>query len=238
MTFKGFLRICCAFLLLASAFIVPADAQQGPFTITLTTSGPNSGAVSVRWSSGNQGGNSICNAPLGGATCTISGIPAGAAVLISANQPGTAGVITDPAFCNLKTTCTFAISANTTAHVGFGDVAGVTFQTFTMQLAGQGEGYGGADNNGCQNFDPLQYSACATHYATGSVVNLTAFRIPNSAFVGFSGGTTPEAQAGCTTPNAQCSFALNSDASVTATFARLTSIAVAPPRRRPRWAAR
>lgn len=228
MTFRGFLRLCCALLLAASAFFTSTDAQQTTYAITLSTSGPNSGAVSVRWSSGNQGGNSICNAPIGGATCQIPNIPAGASVLITANQPGVAGVITDPAFCNLKTTCTFSITADTTAHVGFGDVAGVTFQTFTMQLAGAGEGSGGADNNSCQNFDPLQYSACATHYATGSQVNLTTFRIPNSAFVGFSGGTTQEAQAGCTTANPTCSFALNSDASVTATFARLNSIAVTP----------
>lgn len=99
----------------------------------------------------------------------------------------------------------------------------------TINLAGDGKGEVGADNDTCQNFDPRQFTACPTAYAAGSQVTLDARPPSGTMFLQFSGGTdsggTPNATSCSTTP---CAFPLFKDASVTATFAALSSITVTP----------
>lgn len=121
---KAFLRLCCALCVLASCVFISADAQQSTFTLTVTTTGIDSGAVQMRWTSGISGSASVCDAPVPSATCSISNIPSGATVVISSNAPGgsTPGVILSgvPQACIDTSTCTFPIGADTTVHVAFG----------------------------------------------------------------------------------------------------------------------
>jgi hypothetical protein len=120
-------------------------------------------------------------------------------------------------------TCTFTITQDSSITATFGG-GWVTVRNLTISLAGDGAGDIGADNNRCQNFDPLQVSSCTTHYAAGSVVTMQGTPPAGTRFSGFSNGT--QGAAACST--SPCSFTLNESASVTATFHALTSLSVSP----------
>ena len=193
---------------------IPASAA----TLTITNTGPNTGAVGVQWSTGNF----VCNPP-GGGICTIPNLAPGTELRVSANSPGSyPGVITtttgDAGTCNPTSTCRFTINSDSSMTVFFGPG-----DHRSLQIHLNGTGNVGADNNQCQNFE-LAFSACTTTYAAGSEVTLQGRVMPGHNFVSFSGGTNEAG--GCSV--SPCVFTLNANSEVTANFADLTSIAVQP----------
>ena len=139
-----------------------AEAQTVTFTIT--TEGPNSGAVGVIGPGGN-----VCNpnpgGGPGGGTCVFS-YPAGTFLRVSSDAPNTPGFFVeatgDAAGCATSTsTCTFVISHDSFIRATFGVVPG-PYPSITMVLGGTAPGRILTDNDTCQNWE-LGFSACTVY---------------------------------------------------------------------------
>lgn len=200
-------------LFLGLGLVTLADSATAA-TFTITIGGSFSGNVSVI-----PTGN-LCVGP---ATCVYT-ITAGTALRVVANGPNSPGVISggtgDASGCGTST-CLFTINNNSSMNVNFNPGS---FPSVSFTLAGDGVGEIGSDNSRRQNFE-LESSPSTTFYATGSTVTLEGRSMPGNLFVNFSGGTGPAASCS-TTP---CVFTLSGNATVTATFSTLASVAVSPP---------
>ena len=205
-------------LLLASCLC----ALHGPVeaaTLTVEINGPNSGNVSL------QPLGLLCSGSttLPTTTCVFTIAP-GTVFRLSANSPATPGIFhdgtIDAAAC-ATSTCNLTINNDSFIRATFGGLG--PYVSLQIALGGDGKGEVGADNNRCQNFE-LGFSACTVYYGPGSEVKLEGRSMPGNIFVNFAGGTL--GAAGCAaTP---CVFILNDPTSVSANFARMTSLAVQP----------
>jgi N-acetylneuraminic acid mutarotase len=207
--------------LLLAAWLCGVCASSEAATLTITTAGPNTGAVGV------MGGGTgfVCN-PFtpGGGTCTFT-IPDHTSLRLAANSPATPGVFSggtgSASVCGPYSTCAFTIEMDSSIIATFSPGS---YPSVQIALGGDGRGQVGADNNMCQNFE-LGFSACAVYYAAGSLVTLEGRSMPGNIFANFSGGANDAAGCGST----PCVFTLTANSSVTANFARLTSVTVEPP---------
>ena len=92
----------------------------------------------------------------------------------------------------MTSTCNFIMIADGELTATFDQNAGPFFLSITINLAGDGGGEVGVDNDRCQNYDydpahlPTQFSACTTFYAPNSVVKLEARPPVASRFETFS----------------------------------------------------
>lgn len=192
-------------------------------TLTITTNGTVSGAVSVVGPGGN-----VCNPNPGGGggggTCTFDYV-AGTPLRLTANSPNTPGIFNsgtgDATFCAATSTCSFTIYDDSSITATF--IPGGDFRSIQIDLLGDGKGNVGTDNTQCQNFE-LGSNVCTSYYGAGSVVTLEGRSVPGNIFEGFSGGTD-DASACASTP---CVFTLTVNSSIDASFAALTSVAVTP----------
>ncbi len=199
-----------------------AAAQTNP-TLTINTTGDVSGAV------GAQPNGNVCNPNPGGGpgsgSCTFVYQP-GTHIRIMANSPNTPGIFSggtgDAAAC-ATSVCEFDIHGDSAITATF-DSHGGPYPALTIQLAGDGKGNVGTDNNQCQNFE-LGFSACTTHYGAGSAAVIQGRSVPGNIFGGFSAGTV---DAHDCTGTANCNITLSHDSSITASFSALESVSVTP----------
>ncbi len=204
-------------LLLAACVGLMGSAADAA-TLTITTNGANSGAVSV------GGTGDVCN-PASGGTCTFT-IANGTQITLAANSPATPGIFSggtgDAAACGPTSTCKFTLTTDSSIVASFN--AG-TYPSLQIILAGDGKGEVSPNNNRCQNFE-LGYSACTTYFAVGSEVTMQGRSVPGNIFSSFSGGTANATGCGTTNP---CVFTLTTNSTVTANFSALTAVSVQPP---------
>jgi hypothetical protein len=209
------------FFILGMLLTLPAAAA----TLTITITGPNSGNVSARPTSGNGGGLCIGSFP-SPTICNIE-FTDGVTVKVMANSPNVPGLLSagtgSASSCPSTSTCTFVINANSAINVEFSGANNALRRSIQINLLGAA-GEVGVDHNKCQDWE-LSATGCPSQYIVGSEVRLEGRNVPGSLFVGFSAGTVDAA--GCT--GSPCSFVLNTNSSVSATFAALASVAVNPP---------
>ena len=200
-------------------------AQASTVSLTVNFAGPQGGRIGI------QPIGMLCDGPSTPAIpCTIQ-VTVGTVIRIVANAPpgteflpGRFGAGTGSASACATSTCTFTINTDSTVTATFNSANG-PFVIMTTNLDGDGQGAVDADNSRRQNFDPLGFSASTTAYVAGSVVDLTARPAPESRFAGFSAGTLGAAACGSAK---LCSFTLNENTSVTATFRAITAITLSP----------
>ena len=196
----------------------PAPAAAQSFTLTVHLNGESSGTVTVA-----PTGN-ICGPP--STVCTFL-VPARATVRLAANGaiPGLFSAGTGAAASCGLTTCSFLMIEPAEVTATFSTGNGPT-ATVSTNLAGPGTGSVAVDNSRCQNFDPVQFSACTTTYLLGSVVTLTAAPAAGNRFARFSSGTGGADACGFA---AVCTFTLGGNATLTATFHAITALVLSPP---------
>jgi N-acetylneuraminic acid mutarotase len=209
------------FLILSMVLTLPAAAA----TLTITITGPNSGNVSARPTSGNGGG--LCFGTLPGpVTCNIE-FTDGTTVKVMANSPSVPGLVSagtgSASSCPATSTCTFVINANSSLNVQFSTANNALRRSIQIDLLGAA-GEVGVDHNNCQDWE-LSATGCPSQYIAGSEVRLEGRNVPGSLFVGFSAGIADAA--GCSA--SPCTFVLNTNSSVSATFATLASVVLNPP---------
>ena len=200
-------------------FLGVVGSQADAATLTITVNGPTPGAVGVIGPGGR-----VCNPGLAGGTCNFT-YDAGAVLRVTANAPSTPGIISngtgDAAAC-ATSICTFTLNVDSAITVTFSPSN--PRQSLEVVLGGTVKGEINIDNSRCQNYE-LGFNGCTTYYAPGSEVRMTGGLVPGSIFDRYSGGTNDAV--GCGT-NSTCTFILNTNSTVSATFAALASIFVSP----------
>ena len=142
----------------------------------------------------------------------------GAIVRLAAEYPGRFSGGTGPAAGCALSTCSFAMTADADVTATFTNGDGPSV-TLTTTLAGDGTGTITADGVPCRS------GSCTVTYLQGSSVQTGADAGAAARFTGYSSGSGDASVCGTETV---CTFTLNGNASVTATFLALTSFTVAP----------
>ncbi len=204
--------------LLLTACVFSVGARIEAATLTITTTGPQSGVVSITPTA------QLCYATGAGNTCTFT-IANGTQLSLGANSPSTPGIFSagtgDAAACAPTSTCKFTLNSDSSLVASFNPGA---YPYVQIVLAGDGKGEVSTNNSQCQNFE-LGYSGCTSYYGAGSEVTLQARSVPANLFTSFSAGTADASACGATSP---CVFTLMTNSTVTASFAALTSLSVQP----------
>ncbi len=117
--------------------------------------------------------------------------------------------------CTGKASCQFTINANSSVNAPFTKI------THTIAITPAGNGSGTVE---CK-FGAGSFGSCAGPHNEGEAVEVKATAALHSSFTGFSAGSG--SASGCTT--SPCSFNLESDSALTATFTKIThTITITP----------
>jgi streptogramin lyase/pimeloyl-ACP methyl ester carboxylesterase len=192
-SFSGWSGACsgmiCQVTVNANTSVIATFTQNGPaVTLTVNENGTGSGTVT--------GAGINC-----GATCTTS-LPAGTPVqLTAAASAGSTFTGWSGGGCGATSTCSFTINADTTVIATFTQNAPAVTLTVNENGTGNGTITGAGINCG---------ATCTTSLPAGTPVQLTAAASAGSTFTGWSDG-------GCGATST-CSFTINADTTVIATF--------------------
>jgi hypothetical protein len=188
----------CSFTLNANSSLT-ATFNLIPRTLSVTTAGTGTGEVKCKFNGGSAG---ACTSPQpNGTTVEIIATANGGSTFA-----GFSGGTGSASSCSTSP-CSFTITANSSVTATF-NLEGPTESTLTVTTAGTGSGTVQCKFNGGSA------EACNGSKPNGTTVEVIATANSGSEFAGFSGGTG-SASACSTSP---CSFTLNANSSVTATF--------------------
>src|SRR5215471_8370021 len=212
-----YVRLVIGILILLSVTPARAQAQVRKLTIHIVVAG-TAGDVRVF-----SGAVTTCQFLTG--TC-VADVSNGATVRLAADFPGRLSRTGPAAGCALST-CTFVMTADASVTATFTAGDG-PMATLTTTLLGNGNGAVTVDGvrctaGGCSVGCALV--VCTRSYLQGSSVELAADGGTLGRFTGYSSATGDASVCGAA---ANCSFTLNGNASVTATFLPLTSYIVTP----------
>ncbi len=188
----------CSFTLNANSSVT-ATFTLIPRTLTVNTAGTGGGTVQCKFNGGSAG---ACTSPQPNGTSVE--------IIATANGGSTfagfSGGTGSASSCSTSP-CSFTITANSAVTATF-NLESTPESTLTVTTAGTGSGTVQCKFNGGSA------GACNGSKPNGTTVEVIAAANSGSSFAGFSGGTG-SASACSTSP---CSFTLNANSSVTATF--------------------
>jgi len=215
-------RTAAVFVLLALFSVVAASAAAQTRTLTIHRIGSGAGGH-VRVVS--AAGTPILSCDIVVASC-VAFVNQGASVEIAADYPGRLSNGSGPAAACALSTCVVTMSADADVTVTFnaGDGPSATMST-TVALNGPDNVTVWADGLPCslastQSVGGLASTTCGATYLAGSSVHLATTTL-SAHFAGYSSATG--GASACGAPSA-CTFALNTNASATATFLALAEL--------------
>ncbi len=190
----------CTITVGSQAIVVKAVAQPITHTLGITLAGTGTGTVECKFGAGAFGS---CSGPHNeGEAVEVKATPAPHSTFagFSAGTGSAAACTTSP--------CSFTLEADSTLTATF------TAITHTVAVTTAGTGTGTVE---CK-FGPAAFGSCSGPHNEGEAVEVKATPAPHSTFAGFSAGTG--SAAACTT--SPCSFTLEADSTLTATFTAIT----------------
>ncbi len=187
--------LTCDFTINADSSVT-ATFEPTPRTLTVTKAGTGDGTIQCKFNGGAAG---ACTSPKpNGTTVEIIATPNGSSTFTGFS--GGTGSIS----CTGPGNCSFTLNANSTVTATFTLIQ----RTLTVTKAGTGDG-----TIQCK-FNGGAAGACTSPKPSGTTVEIIATANAGSTFAGYSAGT---GSISCT-GTGNCSFTLNANSAVTATF--------------------